>query len=74
MAHTTRTGENEDEYAGWTGLQRAVVGENSAPPPSRNMTSEPRAEIIGLVRLVRVGCAGWAPLSGPGVSGPGERT
>jgi hypothetical protein len=41
-------GDNEDEYATWTRPQRAVAGENPAPRPSPKMTSEPRAEIVGL--------------------------
>ena len=38
-------GENEDEYAKRAWPQRAVAGDNPAPLSSRNMTSEPRAEI-----------------------------
>jgi hypothetical protein len=58
------SGENEDEYASGTWQKRAVTGENSAPPSSRNMTSEPRAEIERHMDRSRVGGAGQAPLSG----------
>lgn len=57
MRHTD-TGKNEDEYARRTWPQRAVAGENPAPPPSPKMTSEPRAETTKLVLVVGVGDTG----------------